>query len=52
LEKRFLSVFSFTRWYLEAFSVGMSCLSFLRNESVRFFDFNFIVYYFVEHIQT
>ena len=33
-EKRFLSVFSFTRWYLEAFSVGMSCLSFLWNESV------------------
>jgi hypothetical protein len=35
-KKRFLSVFSFTRSYLEAFSVGMSCLSFLWNESVCF----------------
>ena len=51
-EKRFFSVFSFTRWYMEAFSVGMSCLPFLWNESVYFLDFNFIVYYFVEHIQT
>jgi hypothetical protein len=33
---------------LEAFSVGMSCLPFLWNESVCFLDFNFIVYYFVE----
>jgi hypothetical protein len=28
----------------------MSCLSFLWNESVCFLDFNFIVYYFVEHL--
>jgi hypothetical protein len=34
--KRFFSVFSFTRWYLEAFSVGMTCLPFLWNESLFF----------------
>ena len=34
--ERFFSVFSFTRWYLEAFSVGMTCLPFLWNESLFF----------------
>jgi hypothetical protein len=35
-KKRFLSVFNFTRWYLKAFSVIMSCLSFLWNECLFF----------------